>query len=423
MNKLNLAILTVITLFISFTSYSQQRDSLFIVKKDSIRLKFDSTGHIKAGDIALDSLSRYQQKTYLKQVRRDSIRAHKKVWLSILGGPSFTPEASLGVGGALLASFRLNKNDSISYRSFLPIGFNVSINGTLIIAGAGTFFFNENKFRIYSNYGYRNEPSHYYGKGMINGDTTKRGINTTKYKKESINFNPRFLWMVKPSFYLGTLLDINYSRLWDINPQMAKDPYFTQFKPKYANIGLGGIIQYDSRDDVATPTRGLYASATGKVFSRYLGGAYDYQILDLEYRQFQHLFKRVTLAWVARTQMSFGDVPLTELPSFGSPFDLRGYFQGQYRDKSMAYGIVEYRHMLGTEADLKRGRLLSKFGFVAWVGTGTIGDNVTKWNKWKLNYGAGLRIQIQPRKNFRLDIGKAQGMKGVQFYMNMTEAF
>lgn len=102
----------------------------------------------------------------LRQQRRDSIRAHKNIWASILGGPSYTPEASLGIGGALLASFRMNKHDSISQRSFLPVGFNISINGTFVLAGAGTLFLKENKFRIYLKYGFRNEPTNFFGIGF-----------------------------------------------------------------------------------------------------------------------------------------------------------------------------------------------------------------------------------------------------------------
>lgn len=95
-------------------------------------------------------LNEKQLKRYYRQLRKDSIRAHKKIWWSVLGGPSYTPEASLGVGGAVLASFRMNKNDTLSQRSFLPAGINLSINGTVVVAGAGTFFFNQNKFRIYA---------------------------------------------------------------------------------------------------------------------------------------------------------------------------------------------------------------------------------------------------------------------------------
>ena len=118
-----------------------------------------------------------------------------------------------------------------------------------------------------------------------------------------------------------------------------------------------------------------------------------------------------------------GDVPYSELPSFGSPFDLRGYYWGKYRDKSMAYGILEYRYMFGSPEKYKSGNFWAKCGFVAWMGTGTIGDTPFDWNKWKLNLGAGLRVQMQPGKNFRLDIGKEPGLDGVQVYMNMTEAF
>ena len=88
-------------------------------------------------------LNEKQLKRYYRQLRKDSIRAHKNIWWSVLGGPSYTPEASFGVGGAVLASFRMNKQDTISQRSFLPAGLNLSINGTIVVAGAGTFFFNE----------------------------------------------------------------------------------------------------------------------------------------------------------------------------------------------------------------------------------------------------------------------------------------
>lgn len=423
MDLFKLVSILFVSMLLTFNGFSQKRDTVIVVKKDSITIKLNDKGKIDAGGIPYDSLSKYHKKKFLNQIRKDSILARKKVWISPLGGPSYTPEASLGIGGVLLMSFKMNKDDSLSQRSFIPIGFNVSINGTINVSGAGTLFFNENKFRIYANYGYRNEPTHYYGKGTVNAETTIRGKETTEFQRESVLVNPRFVWMVKPSFYLGTLLEINYSKSYEINPKMELDPYFNSFKSKYTNIGVGAIIQYDTRDDVATPTKGMFISGIGKVFGRYLGGAYNYQKIDLEYRQFQHLFNRTTLAWVLRSQVSFGDVPFSELPSFGSTFDLRGFYQGQYRDKSMGYGIVEYRHMFGSEADLNRGKLLAKLGFVTWIGTGVVGDNVTKWNSWKLNYGVGLRIQVQPRKNFRFDIGRAHGVKGFQMYMNLTETF
>ena len=411
-------------LTISLPAKAQEQRDIVALSSEEIMTPSDTVSRKETVIVDGVELNEKQLKRYYRQLRKDSIRAHKNVWWSVLGGPSYTPEASFGVGGAVLASFRMNKQDTISQRSFLPAGLNLSINGTIVVAGAGTFFFNENRFRIYMNYGYRNEPSHYYGKGFEKAETIERGDSTTRFHRSYFQLYPRFVWEVRPHFYLGGLFDLNYTRVSDVNPVMEKDPYFQQFKRKYFNVGIGGLIQYDTRDDVATPTRGMLLGANFKLFGKYLGGAYNYEILELEYRQFKNVFRpRSTLAWIAKSQIGLGDVPFTELPTFGSPFDLRGYYMGKYRDKSMAYGIVEYRHMFGSPAKYKSGNFWAKCGFVAWVGTGTIGETPFDWNKWKLNFGAGLRFQMQPGKNFRLDIGKEPGQPGMQVYMNMTEAF
>ena len=411
-------------LAISLPAKAQEQRDIVALSSEEIMTPSDTVSRKETVIVDGVKLNEKQLKRYYRQLRKDSIRAHKNIWWSVLGGPSYTPEASFGVGGAVLASFRMNKQDTISQRSFLPAGLNLSINGTIVVAGAGTFFFNENRFRIYMNYGYRNEPSHYYGKGFEKAENLERGDSTTRFHRSYFQLYPRFVWEVRPHFYLGGLFDLNYTKVSDVNPVMEKDPYFQQFKRKYFNVGIGGLIQYDTRDDVATPTRGMLLGANFKLFGKYLGGAYNYEIIELEYRQFKNVFRpRSTLAWIAKSQIGLGDIPFTELPTFGSPFDLRGYYMGKYRDKSMAYGIVEYRHMFGSPAKYKSGNFWAKCGFVAWVGTGTIGETPFDWNKWKLNFGAGLRFQMQPGKNFRLDVGKEPGQPGMQVYMNMTEAF
>lgn len=94
---------------------------------------------------------------------------------------------------------------------------------------------------------------------------------------------------------------------------MKNDPYYQKFKSKdsdeckYFNVGIGGLIQYDTRDDVATPTRGMLLGANFKLFGKYLGGAYNYEIIELEYRQFKNVFRpRSTLAWIAKSQIGLG---------------------------------------------------------------------------------------------------------------------
>ena len=220
-------------LTISLPAKAQEQRDIVALSSEEIMTPSDTVSRKETVIVDGVELNEKQLKRYYRQLRKDSIRAHKNVWWSVLGGPSYTPEASFGVGGAVLASFRMNKQDTISQRSFLPAGLNLSINGTIVVAGAGTFFFNENRFRIYMNYGYRNEPSHYYGKGFEKAETIERGDSTTRFHRSYFQLYPRFVWEIRPHFYLGGLFDLNYTKVSDVNPVMEKDPYFQQFKRGY----------------------------------------------------------------------------------------------------------------------------------------------------------------------------------------------
>ena len=411
-------------LAISLPAKAQEQRDIVALSSEEIMTPSDTVPRKKTVIVDGVELNEKQLKRYYRQLRKDSIRAHKNIWWSVLGGPSYTPEASFGVVGAVLASFRMNKQDTISQRSFLPAGLNLSINGTIVVAGAGTFFFNENRFRIYMNYGYRNEPSHYYGKGFEKAENLERGDSTTRFHRSYFQLYPRFVWEVRPHFYLGGLFDLNYTKVSDVNPVMEEDPYFQQFKRKYFNVGIGGLIQYDTRDDVATPTRGMLLGANFKLFGKYWGGAYNYEIIELEYRQFKNVFRpRSTLAWIAKSQIGLGDIPFTELPTFGSPFDLRGYYMGQFRDKSSHVMMAEYRQMINTDKSNWVKKMLNHVGYVAWGGCGFMGPTPGKIEGVLPNLGLGLRIEVQPRMNVRLDFGRDMVNKQNLFYFNMTEAF
>ena len=52
-----------------------------------------------------------------------------------------------------------------------------------------------------------------------------------------------------------------------------------------------------------------------------------------------------------------------------------------------------------------------------------MGPNPTKIEGVLPNAGVGLRIEVQPRMNVRLDIGRNMVNKQNLFYFNMTEAF
>ena len=119
----------------------------------------------------------------------------------------------------------------------------------------------------------------------------------------------------------------------------------------------------------------------------------------------------------------FGDVPLTKYALSGTPFDLRGYYMGQFRDKSSHVMMAEYRQMINTDKSTWVKKMLSHIGYVAWGGCGFMGPTPGKIEGVLPNLGLGLRIEVQPRMNVRLDFGRDMVNKQNLFYFNMTEAF
>ena len=67
--------------------------------------------------------------------------------------------------------------------------------------------------------------------------------------------------------------------------------------------------------------------------------------------------------------------------------------------------------------------MLNYIVFVAWTGCGFMCPTPGKIEGVLPNYGVGLRIEVQPRMNVRLDLGQNTVNNQMLFYFNMTEAF
>jgi len=114
------------------------------------------------------------------------------------------------------------------------------------------------------------------------------------------------------------------------------------------------------------------------------------------------------------TQIIDGTAPFQDLVGFGGQDFLRGYFDGQYRDKTEVGGQVEYRIPVWW-----------RFGVVAFAGIAQVADKASLWslNEFKFAGGAGIRFLLKrdDRIALRLDMGFGNNSSGV--YLTVTEAF
>jgi hypothetical protein len=203
---------------------------------------------------------------------------------------------------------------------------------------------------------------------------------------------------------------------------MERDPAVAAFGKNNYGGGVGPTLMYDSRDVPVNAFSGLLLKASALFYGNYLGSDNTYQIYNLDYRQYLTLGRPgSTLAWQMRARFGAGDVPWGELSQLGTPFDLRGYRWGRYRDKHMLFGLLEYRYMFKAVDPFNPSGFLTNHGMVLWVGAGAIGDEPEDFTDWLPNYGVGYRVELQPRMNLRLDVGF--GKETHALYFNFNESF
>lgn len=365
-----------------------------------------------------------------KELHRQRV-AQRNFHYNILGGPSYTPDFGFLIGGSALMTFRMNPQDTTMRRSVIPMALAFMFEGGgLNLMVKPQLFFKDDKFRIFGVLNYKNTRENFYGIGYNTNKNYERSDSTSQYRYSGFQVNPWFLFrMGKSNIFFGPQIDISYDKLSEPAkhlPQQADYAAAGGDENGYKNFssGIGFLLSYDTRDIPANPYSGTYVDLRGIMYQKWLGSDQNFYRLELDYRQYKSVGQRKVLAWTLQTKNSFGrHIPLTKYALSGTPFDLRGYYMGQYRDKSSHVALVEYRQMFNTDRSTWLKRITSHLGYVAWGGVGFMGPTPGKIEGVLPNAGLGLRIEVQPRMNVRFDYGRNFVNKQSLFYFNMTEAF
>ncbi|MEM8940241.1 MAG: BamA/TamA family outer membrane protein [Bacteroidota bacterium] len=358
----------------------------------------------------------------------------KNLKFSALGGPGFNPDVGVLIGADAVMTFSTNPVDTTIKRSVVPFAMAYFIKGGGLINIRPQLFVKKDRIRIFGIVSYLNQLDNYYGVGFDTNDERERGEETTEYRLLDFTFNPivLFRWKMSDFFYgLGPLIkDSDMSSLSEgvLNDDSFQEEPLSEDGVHYFNSGITLRFNYDTRDVPANAHKGVFFGFDLNYYTKTVGSDQNFSVFLFDYRQYKRInafgAKR-TLAWNVSSRMSTGDIPLTSLSTLGSSFDLRGLYAGQYRDKHTAYALLEYRHDFDFGDRNKLIKLLSRTGFVAWSGLGFLssGFNESAERGTLPNFGAGFRFELQPRINFRIDVGRDPSNNQTLVYLNVTEAF
>ncbi|MEW5739909.1 MAG: BamA/TamA family outer membrane protein [Myxococcota bacterium] len=333
--------------------------------------------------------------------------------------PAYTPELGFlfNAGGAMTWN-----GDSAHLdipRSSLTVTAGVGTVGAFLLQARLVSFFEGDRTRLTALVDVRDQPDHYFGVGFENGLTRPQGPNTTAFKRTWWSADPTLLRRLVGPLYGGAVLQLSGTLARDVSEGVASDPDFQRHGPSVVNTGMGLTLQLDTRDVPINAWRGVFLSATWTFFGRALGANTEWHALGVDYRQYVTLFRSgSTLAWQVKYRTAFGDVPWSDLSQVGTPFDLRAYRWGQYRDRTGLTALLEYRFMLPFPSQ----SLWSHLGFAAWGGVGALSATaLPDFSQLLPAGGGGVRVELMKRVTLRLDVGFGRESRAI--YFNFLEAF
>ena len=299
----------------------------------------------------------------------------KKIDFTFAGGPSYSKTTSLGIGVLAAGLYRLDRTDSITSPSDVSLYANVSITGFYSVGISGNNIFAKNKQRLSYTTEFISAPRDFWGIRYDNGLNNE--IST--YSEKRIKIDLRYLREILPHTYIGGVVNFDYTR----GIRFSKPEYLNGENSQYTATGLGAIAEYDSRDFIPNPFKGVYVSLRETVFPKGLGNC-DRTLWQTTFTAdaYQRVWKDCILAADLYAEFNSTGTPWPMLARLGDNQRMRGYYLGRFTDNNMITLQVELRQ-----------RIWRRIGGVIWGGAGNVFPSLPEfdWGKTLPNYGIGLR--------------------------------
>ncbi|MDE6789301.1 MAG: BamA/TamA family outer membrane protein [Ruminococcus sp.] len=333
---------------------------------------------------------------------------HDKAFdISFIGGPHYSSEKKFGLGLLAAGVYSTNRNDSLTPLSNVSIYADFSTSGFYSIGIRGTSRFNQDRFRIdYDTY-FESMPSKFWGIGYHNGINDK---NETDYKNLMSELQIDALFLPMQNLYFGPMLEMSYVK--GVLKDKDRSYLWNNEDMRTFNYGIGLMVTFDTRDNLTAPKSGVNLSLKQRYYGKWMGNSYAFSSTELVAAWYKGLWKDCTMALQYHTMITYGNTPWGILASMGVSRNMRGYYEGRYRDK----GEMDFT------AELRQ-RVYKRIGVVAWGGVGEVFPRLNAVNIHDLlpNYGVGLRWEFKKNVNVRFDMGFGKNQSS--FVFNINEAF
>lgn len=288
-------------------------------------------------------------------------------------------------------------------------------NDSYALGGGHMGFFDKGRIRYKGGGGYGNINLDYYGSADV---SLSQPIELKT--KASMVFQSLQMKVADSSFFAG--LTQRYVNA-NISPNSFGD-FDALLPPDFANelkglltldvttSGLGFNFEFDTRDNIFTPTQGYQYSLTNVWYRDAIGSDIEYELISLQGLNYLTLTDHWRLGFKIESEYARSD---DLLPPFATPsINLRGIPAMRYQGKLIGALETEITWLMD-----------SRWSLVGFLGTGRASNDLKDFNEAPSNVtqGIGFRYQIARRYGFDMGIDIAQGPEDTIWYITAGSAW
>jgi hypothetical protein len=325
---------------------------------------------------------------------------------TVLPGMWLNTDQGLGLSAVALYYFPLGERAQPSEIGLVTV---FTTQGDNVLRAEPSLRLDEDRYRLDTDLEIARRAGTFYG---IGNDTSLE--DEEPYRRLRLSGRLRLSRRIVESLFLGVAWDSH----WSSALESETDGMLTSGRVLGADagaaMGVGLVLQRDTRDRVHAPSRGTLLDASVHVYDDTLGGDYSFSAWHANARTYLEVARHHVLALQMRGDFRAGQPPFDRLPMAGDAHLLRGIQGGRFRDNHFLGAQVEYRSPM-----------LWRVGAALFLATGRVAHTLAELAQpdWKLAGGGGLRLALKRAAGVhaRMDVGFSRD--GYEVYVQLREAF
>ena len=385
--------IAILTLLVSLcVAAVAQNDSILVVGKDTVAYRYTPIGSL----LHKNRSGRQRFADYVANSGTDQ-SFYKKVDLTFAPAIYYAPSTSVGFAVMAMGLYRLDRENRAIPASDFSVYASVSLTGFYRVGVKGANIFRNDNQRLVYNVEFSSQPTSFWGVGY----DAAMSNSSMRYLASRAVADVRFLQRIAKGLYMGVGVDYNYHfGKFGGSKYSSESDFLARLNGERVGCNAAGVslfVEFDTRDAISNPQRGVYVGAQAKVRPKALGNIErTLWFGSLSANFYQKLWKGAILALDLRCELNSKGTPWVYNASLGGLSSMRGYYAGRFNDLCA----------ISLQAELRQ-NIYKGLGAAAWGGAGNIFSTFGEfdWHKTLPTYGVGLRYAIRRNISFRFDYG------------------